>query len=431
MDLSEVKTLIQAQGEAWEEFKKANDALLKAKAEGKAVGDLETKVSTINGAIDKLQEQLDTVQKIAQRPAADADGDQKLADEVKSFNLQRAAWAKPGTRIEDLPAEHYAAYKSAFFRMVRGEERHLSNDEMKALQAGVDSDGGYLLPSSTVGRVVAKVYELSPIRQIADVQPISGPALEGVIDNDEAAAGGWVSETGTRSESNTPTVGKYRLEPFEMYAMPKATQTMLDDGAIDVEAWLAGKVANKFARYEADAFINGNGVGKPRGFAAYTTAATADASRAWGVIEHIKTGANGAFHTTQADPLFDLLGAIKTAYLANARWVTRREVITAIRKFKTTTTLEYIWQPGLQMGQPDRLLGYPIVIAPDMPALGTGSLSMAFGDFREAYTVVDKIGIRTLRDPFTAKPYILFYSTKRVGGGVLNFEAIKFIQFAA
>jgi HK97 family phage major capsid protein len=198
---------------------------------------------------------------------------------------------------------------------------------------------------------------------------------------------------------------------------------------VDVESWLAMKVADKFARVEGAAFINGNGVGQPRGFASYTTAATADGSRAWGTLEHVVTGASGAFHTTQADPLFTLIGAFKSAYLQNARWVTTREVIAAIRKFKTTTTAEYIWQPGLQQGQPQVILGYPVVIAQDMPALAANSLSMALGDFSEGYTVVDRQGIRTLRDPYTNKPYVVFYSTKRVGGAVVNFEAIKFIKF--
>ncbi|HCZ47422.1 MAG TPA: phage major capsid protein, partial [Gammaproteobacteria bacterium] len=359
-----------------------------------------------------------------------SDGE-SMEKEVKSFNQMRKAAAGQGAVVAEIDEAAYVAYKNAFWQYQRkGNIDWLTQEERKAMSVGTDSDGGYLTPAPTAGRIVQKVFELSPIRQIANVMSISTDALEGVNDLDEASYG-WVSEVGARNDTNTPTVGKYRIEAHEMYAQPKATQKLLDDAAVDIEAWLAKKVSDRFARAEAAAFVTGNGVGQPRGFASYTTAATGDATRAWGQIEHVVTGANGAFHTTQADPLFDLIGAFKTPYLQNARWVTRREVIAAIRKFKTTTTLEYIWQPGLQAGQPDRLLGYPIVIAQDMPALATGSLSMALGDFNEAYQIVDRIGMRTLRDPFTDKPYVKFYTTKRTGGAVVNFEAVKFIKFSS
>ena len=195
--------------------------------------------------------------------------------------------------------------------------------------------------------------------------------------------------------------------------------------------WLANKIADKFPRTEGDAFINGTGAGKPRGLFTYTTAATADSARAWGQFEHVKTGANGDFHTTKADPIQDLIGAFKDQYLQNASFLTRREVRTKIRKLKEATSDRYLWEPSLQMGQPDRLLGYPVVIDQYVPTLATDSLSLALGDFRDAYTIVDRVGIRTLRDPYTAKPYVVFYSTKRTGGGAISFESVKFLKFSA
>jgi HK97 family phage major capsid protein len=434
MDLSEVKNLIDAQGRAWEEFKKTNDELVKAKADGKAVSDLEAKLEKISKHLDQIEEvkaQVEEHEKKFGRAALGGGEDNKdLGLEVKSFNDMRRSNAQAGAQVADLDAAAYTAYKNAFWNMFRkGNMAALSSDEQKALQAGVDSDGGYLLPTPTVGRVVKKVYELSPIRQIASVMTISTDALEGINDLDEASYG-WVGETGARTDTTTPTVGKYRIECAEMYAAPKATQKLLDDAAVDIEMWLAAKVADKFARVEAASFITGTGVGQPRGFTTYTMAATADASRSWGQLEKVKTGANGDFASSSpADVIFDLLQAFKPAYLQNAKFVTRRDVIAKIRKFKEATTNAYMWQPGLQQGQPDRLLGYPIVIAQDMPALGTGSASLGFGDWAEGYQVVDRIGIRTLRDPYTSKPYVIFYSTKRVGGGVLNFEAIKFLTF--
>lgn len=268
------------------------------------------------------------------------------------------------------------------------------------------------------------------MRQLAEVQTISSNDIEGILDNDEASAG-WVSELGSRTETSTPTVGKWRIEAHEMYAMPKASQRILDDAATNVEAWLAGKIADKFARVEGAAFWTGDGVGKPRGLAAYSTATTGDDTRAWGTFQHVVTGADGAFHTTKADPLQDLIGSFKDQYLQNASFVMRREVRTDIRKMKEATSDRYLWEPSLQAGQPDRLLGYPTRIDQYMPAKGTGSLSLAFGDFRQAYLIVDRMGIRTLRDPYTAKPWVLFYSTKRTGGGAQNTEAVKFLKFSA
>jgi len=432
----EIKRLMEDMGKAWKSHKETNDALLKAKADGKAVSDLEAKLDKIGQDLDKLAEikqQFDDLMVKLARPGGMAGkGDDTLAAETKSFNeALRADFQSKGRTIPaPLTADQYAQYKSAFLSLARhGDLERLSSDERKALSAGSDPDGGYLLPTPTAGRIVARIYEASVMRQLATVQSISTDSMEGIVDNGEAG-GGWVSETGTRSETATPQVGKWRIEAHEMYAEPRVTQKLLDDAAVDVEAWLAGKIGDKFARIEGSAFWNGSGVGQPRGLATYITAATADDSRTWGQIEHVVTGANGAFHTTKADPLQDLLGAFRDQYLQGAQWVMRREVRTLIRKLKEATSDRYLWEPSLQAGQPDRLLGYPARTDQFMPALATGSLSLAFGDFREAYTIVDRIGIRTLRDPFTAKPYVKFYSTKRVGGGCVNFEAVKFLKFS-
>jgi HK97 family phage major capsid protein len=434
-DILEIKSLIEAQGKAWEEHKKTNDELLKAKAEGKAVADLEAKLAKLSDEMDKLAELKADFDKFileSQRPGA-SKGDENTEAECKQWNaMLRADFQSKGRSIPaEVSVDAYAQYKSAFYSLVRhGDIERLSADERKALSAGSDPDGGYLLPTPTVGRMVKRVYEQSTMRQLANVLTISTDALEGIVDNDEADAG-WVSEMGARNDTDTPQVGKYRIEAHEMYAQPKVTQKLIDDAATDVEAWLADKVADKFARVEGNAFWNGNGVGQPRGLAAYTTAATGDGSRAWGTFEHVLTGANGDFHTTKADPLQDLLGAFKDQYLQNASFAMRREVRTKIRKLKEATSDRYLWEPSLQAGQPDRLLGYPVRIDQYIPAITTGSLSLAFGDFREAYTIVDRIGVRTLRDPYTAKPYIRFYSTKRTGAGAVNTEAVKFLKFAA
>lgn len=436
--LLEVKGILEGQGKAFDEFKKANDELIKAKADGKAVGDLEAKVAKLSDELDKFDELkavIDDLQKKANRPQNDVEAKSAadLAEETKNFNIAlRADFQMKGkSHPGDLSVEAYTQYKSAFFKLAVGATlESLTADERKAMSAGSDPDGGYLLPHATAGRMLGKIYEQSTMRQLAEVQTISSNDIEGILDNDEASAG-WVSELGSRTETNTPTVGKWRIEAHEMYAMPKASQRILDDAATNVESWLAGKIADKFARVEGAAFWTGDGVGKPRGLAAYSTATTGDDTRAWGTFQHVVTGADGAFHTTKADPLQDLIGSFKDQYLQNASFVMRREVRTDIRKMKEATSDRYLWEPSLQAGQPDRLLGYPTRIDQYMPAKGTGSLSLAFGDFRQAYLIVDRMGIRTLRDPYTAKPWVLFYSTKRTGGGAQNTEAVKFLKFSA
>ena len=439
MDMTEIKGLIEAQGRAWEEHKTANDALLKAKADGKAVGDIEAKLAKLGEQLDKLADTksaLDALEIKLARPGGlggDSKSSEALAAEVKNFNLSmRADYQSKGKQSPmDFDPKTYTEYKSAFFKAMAGVSvNHLSGEEQKAMSAGSDPDGGYLLPASTVGMTVTKLFEQSVMRQIATVQTISTGKIEGVVDNNEADAG-WVTELGTRSDTSTPQVGRYEIEAFEVYAMPKASQKVIDDAAVDVEAWLASKVADKMGRVEGTAFWTGNGVGRPRGLTSYTTAATSDDTRSWGQFEHIVTGANGAFHTTKMDALQDLLGAFKDRYLPRAQFVMRREARTALRKMKEATSDRYLWEPSNQIGQPDRLNGYPVRVDQYMPALATGSLSVAFGDFAEAYTIVDRMGIRTLRDPFTAKPYVVFYTTKRTGGGALNFEAVKFLKFSA
>ena len=437
MEIKDIATMLEERKKAYDELQKTVTELASAKADGKAVGDLTAKVETLSKACDQFDEiktAVEDLQKKANRPQTDGEikAAADLGEEVKQFNLMLRAdfQAKGRAAPADVDAKAYTEYKNAFFKVMTGTPLdNLSSDERKAMSAGSDPDGGYLLPPSTVGRMVSKLYEQSTMRQLANVQTISTDKLEGIVDNNEADAG-WVSELGTRPDTTTPQVGKYEIQAHEMYAMPKASQKILDDAATNVEAWLAGKVADKFARVEGAGFTTGTGVGQPRGLFSYTTAATGDDSRAWGQFEHVVTGANGAFHTTKADPLQDLIGAFKDQYLNGASWLMRRELRTDIRKMKEATSDRYLWEPSLQMGQPDRLLGYPARVDQYVPAKATGSLSLAFGNFAEAYTIVDRMGIRTLRDPYTAKPYVVFYSTKRTGGGAVNFDAVKFLKLS-
>lgn len=441
----ELKKTIADLGTAFEQFKTEHDTQLSKKVKDALA---EIKIDKINEALNGLEAKKEELErKIAEERTHREEVERKLnrlrngglaTDEemqkhLGAFNLQvkELARSRGAETPADLSMEDFTAYKAAVSKWMRKGHSAMTPEEVKTMLVGSDADGGFLVMPDTNGRIITKIRDLDPIRSIANVQSIGTDALEGIEDLGDAGFG-WVGETAARPDTDTPQVGKWRIEAHECYASPKATQKLLDDAMVNIEAWLGEKVSNRFARGQGDAFINGDGVGKPRGFATYVTAATADESRAWGQFEHVNTGANGAFHTTQADPLFDLEMAFKPAYLQNARWVTRRAVIAAIRKFKTSTTSEYIWQPGLQAGQPSTLLGYPIVIAQGMPAhTTTGALGMALGDFNAGYQIVDRIGVRVLRDPYTDKPYVKFYTTARVGGGAVNFDAIKFIRFAA
>jgi HK97 family phage major capsid protein len=436
MDIIELKKLIDGINEAVGELRRTNDEKLAKMAKGETVGELEVKIAAIQKDLDKMEElksqfeafmlEMKSPDMAAKKTASD------LAEECKTFNMHlRADYQAKGRAMpEQLDVDGYKHYKSGIFKLIAGQKfEQLSDLERKAMSAGSDPDGGWMLPPSTTGMIVQKQYDQSVMRQICDVQTITAGAVEGIVDNDEVDAG-WVTEIGARTVTDTSTIGKYKIEAEEMYASPKVTQKLLDD-APDIESWLAGKVADKLSRVEGTAFWQGTGVGQPRGLATYTTVATGDATRAWGEFEYVKTGANGAFHTDKFDPIVTLEGAFKDQYLLDPNYVMRREVRTALRKLKEATSDRYLWEPSNQVGVPGKLNGIPVRIDQYMPALATNSLSLALGDFKKAYKIVDRMGIRVLRDPFTAKPYVVFYTTKRVGGGAQNTEAVKFLSFRA
>jgi HK97 family phage major capsid protein len=250
-------------------------------------------------------------------------------------------------------------------------------------------------------------------------------------DTNEPAAS-WISELGVPNDTADSPVGRIRIPVHELYAQPKATQKLLDDAILNVEEWLINKVAAKFSRAENNAFVVGDGIGMPRGFTTYNASTTDDGSRAWGTLQYVATGSAGAFASSNpADCLFDLMHKLRVGYHPKAAWIMPRAVADMIRKFKENTTQAYIWQPGLQQGTPATLLGFPITLGEDMPAVASGSFSLAFGNFEEGYTIVDRIGLRILRDPYTGAPFIKFRCSKRTGGDVVNFEAIKLLSFSA
>jgi HK97 family phage major capsid protein len=288
--------------------------------------------------------------------------------------------------------------------------------------------GGYVVSPETEELIEKRLLAASPIRAIATVRQIGANSFKKPVSLGDAA-GGWVAEAATRTKTDPSTLDLLDFPTVELYAMPAATQTLLDDSFVNLEEWLADEIEDVFAVAEGAAFVNGDGSGEPKGFLAYDK--VANASAVWGEIGYIATGNAGAWPAaTPTDKLIDLVYTPKAAIRANGRFVMNKSTVSAVRKFKDAEN-NYIWQPAPQAGEPATLLGYPVTEAEDMPNVGADAFAVAFGDFRRGYLVVDRAGVSVLRDPYSAKPLVLFYTTKRVGGGVQDFDAIKLLKFAA
>lgn len=395
MSISEITDRVASLGNAWEQFKQINDARLsEIERKGNADPLYNEHLNNISMALDNYKSRLDNIETAYNRPM--------LGGEVASV-------------------KHSDAYSKAFRNYLRkGMEGGLEELQTKALSVGSDPDGGYLVTPQMSSKIVQSIFETSPIRQLAAVENISSDALELIDDHDQAVAG-WTSETGTIIETSTPTLAKRNIQTHELYAQPKATQKLVDDSAIDIESWLANKISDIFSRKENTAFINGTGVGQPRGILTYLPGTS------WGQIEQINSGSSSA---VTADALVVLFYTLKDAYSKRASFLMNRTVVQSVRLLKQATTNQYLWQPGLAAGVPDTLMGVPVYMAADMPNAAANSLSIAVGDFGAAYQIVDRRGISILRDPFTEKPFVKFYATKRVGGDVVNFEAIKLMKLA-
>ena len=318
--------------------------------------------------------------------------------------------------------------KAAFEGYVRrGDATRMMGVEGKALSAGTGADGGYLVPPETETAVNRALKAISPIRAIASVRQVSGNVYKKPFATTGAGTG-WVGEAAARPQTTTPTLAELSFPTMELYAMPAATQVLLDDAAVNIDQWIAEEVRLAFAQQEGQAFVTGDGINKPKGFLAYDT--IANASWEFGKLGFLSTGVAGAFPASNpSDKLIDLIYSVKAGYRANGSFVLNRSTQATVRKMKDADG-QYLWQPAAQPGGTSTLLGFPVVESEDMPDVAANALAIAFGDFQRGYLIVDRIGISVLRDPYSAKPYVLFYTTKRVGGGVQDFEAIKLLKFA-
>jgi len=401
--------------------------------------DIETKAAgpVVTAALDELMGAFEAYKETNERRLADIErrgsADVVTRDRLARIDKALDELAVKGARLplsatgaSERGAAH--AHKAAFEDYVRkGETLRLRGLEAKALSVGTDADGGYLVPDETERTVNTALRAISPIRAIAGVRQVSGSVFKKPFSTTGFATG-WVGETAARTQTDTATLAELSFPTMELYAMPAATQSLIDDSAVDIDAWLAEEVRVAFASQEGKAFVDGDGTNKPKGFLAYPT--VANGSWSWGNIGFIGTGAAGAFPATDpGDKLIELIYALKAGYRANGTFVMNRSTQSAVRKMKDGDG-NYLWQPSGKPGEAPTLMGYPVAESEDMPDLAANSLSLAFGDFARGYLIVDRVGIRVLRDPFSAKPYVLFYTTKRVGGGVQDFDAIKLLKFA-
>jgi HK97 family phage major capsid protein len=313
---------------------------------------------------------------------------------------------------------------------VDGYLRRGSEIELKSFTGATPGDGGYAVPREIDAQIDRTLTAISPIRRIANVVRVGSAGYRKLVTTGGTPSG-WASETGARNETATPTFREIAPAMGELFANPAASQAMLDDAAFDVENWLGQEIATEFARAEGAAFISGDGVNKPKGFLTGTITNEADGVRAFGTVQYLASGAAGAFPAASPqDRLIDLIQALRTPYRQGAAFVMNSATLARIRKFKTSDGA-FLWQPAMASGQPDTLLGYPVVEAEDMPDIAADAYAIAFGNFRAGYLIAERQETAILRDPFTHKPFVHFYATKRIGGAVMNSEAIKLMRFSA
>ena len=402
----ELKETIQALGKAFDAFKAENDARLK-EIEKKGAADplLTEKVDKINAdiaQISALKKQLDTLETAVAQGQFPGGGKNEL-DRVK--------------------AQHKDAF-AKFFR--KGAEGGLRDLEIQAgLSTLSDPDGGFLVPEDYEQAIDRVALSVSAMRRLATVRTIGTDTYKKLV-NQGGASAGWVGEKGARAETNTPTLTEIAINTKELYAMPATTQTLLDDSRVDIVGWLADEVSIQFSEQESEAFIHGNGVEQPKGIAAYAMAA--NSSYVWGKVGFITSG--NASLVNDLDKLIDLQHALKPVYRNGAAWLMNDATLATIRKMKDGDG-NYIWVPGLKDGAPDTLLGKPVEIDDNVDDIGNGKYPIFFANFKRAYLIIDRQGVRVLRDPYTSKPYVLFYTTKRVGGGIVMYEAIKALKVSA
>lgn len=419
---------------AFEEYKKTNDQRIEAVKKGQSTEALDAKLAKMDEHIDALNEAKSRLEKMETklaRPGALGGGErsERGSPEAEAYKTAFLNWVRnPGD------PELRTALQQRGKELRRIEAKAMGDDdgfETRATQTvtSTGSAGGFALPEIIERQIARLSVDISPIRQIATVRTVGSPDYKELFDVNGAAFE-WVGETDTRNQTNTPDLAEVAPTFGMASAKPQASEESLDDLFFDVESWLINSASEAIAKGEGLAFISGDGTKKPTGFlASPTPVVTADAGRAFGTLQYIASGQAAAMPTS-ADIFLDIVYSLRARYRTNARWLTSKLVLAAMRKYKDTTN-QYLWQPSAQAGQPSLFLGFPVSEAEDMPAVGAGAFPLAFGDFKEGYLIADRVGMRMTRDEITTPGFVKFYVRKRVGGKLRNSQAIKLLKIAA
>lgn len=424
-DFTKLTETIQGIGTAFEEYKKANDAALKEAKAGGVTPETRAKLDKIDAELDKLAEMKADIEKLITRASRpNGAGDRPAIPEAVEHREAFVHWMR-NPRDPDREQRLHAAQKALAAKASSKNEL-----ERRAAQVvtSTGSAGGFALPEE-IERTIARLsVDVSPIRQIATVRAVGTPDYKELFDVNGATFE-WVGETGTRSQTTTPDLAEVAPTFGTASARPRASEESLDDLFFNVEDWLATSAGEALGQGEGLAFISGNGTNRPTGIlAGPTPVATADATRAFGTLQFVASGQAAALPTSP-DVLFDLVYALRARYRANARWLTAKLTLAALRKYKDSTG-QYLWQPSLSQGQPESFMGYPITEAEDMPAVAANAFPIAFGDFREGYLICDRVGLRVTRDEITLPGFVQWYIRRRVGGRLRNTQAIKLLRIS-
>lgn len=353
-----------------------------------------------------------------------------LRSEVEEVKLRVDRIAQGAQRAAQRPAlAASSAAQTEVKGFVDGYLRRGNTHEIKSISGTSPSDGGYAVPRQIDAMIARQLTEISPIRALAQVVQTGSAGYRKLVATGGTASG-WAGETAERPETDTPSFAEIAPPSGDLYANPAASQAMLDDAGFDLESWLSSEIAMEFARAEGAAFVNGSGTNQPRGFLKAPTSTLGDAARAFGSVQYVGTGDATGFGTDPEEKLIDLVHTMKAGHRQGASFVMNSTTLAEVRKLKTSDGA-FLWQPGLIEGQPDRLLGYPVVEAEDMPDIAGGAYPIAFGNFRHGYLIAERSATQVLRDPFTNKPFVHFYATKRIGGQVLDSAAIKLLRIEA
>lgn len=395
----DIKNAIQDLGQTFNEFKKVNDERLEQIEKGESTAYNEEKLA-------KLEAKLDSFEEVNQKLTLAEQNAEQIKEQVSKIETMVT---RPDSGFESKQVDDYL---NAFDRYCRKGLEGLQPDEKKALTVSNDSTGGYLAPPEYVRELLKTITEISPIRTIARVRSTGARSIQ-IPKRDGQFSAQWVSESGTRSETTGYTVGLEELPAHEMYALVDISEQDLEDTVFDLEAEMQSEFAEQFAKAEGTAFVSGDSVGKPHGFMDHSG------------VGHVNSGTADA---VTADGLISLVHNIKSDYTRNGTFVFNRATLASIRKLKDTAG-QYVFQTGMMLGgnMVNTILGHPYVEATDMPSEAANAFPVAFGDFRRAYMIVDRVNLAVLRDPFTQATTgnVRYIARKRVGGQVVQKEAIN------